>query len=132
MRAPPRISSFNTTAAARPVPAVQAVHPSPPAPTTPQPTSLFPGEDFTVDSRFKRPRKTEPADKDSITIHLDPYMVLHIYKDGTGGAEAPRAIARMDTCESSARRRKQELQKHIDFIDRWLALPKREKVELYA
>ena len=102
----------------------------PPAPAT-DPVTLFEQSMPYTDSRFEAKLTTVKKTGDQ-ELNIRPYVVLKIHTDGTGGARAPKSIAVMEAIESAARREVLDLQKKIEFVQRWLVAAKRDHVELWV
>ena len=96
------------------------------------PAALFPSGESSVPPPQREVK--EPTDKGSRLpqfrlIYIAPFITLRLYPDGTAGAEAPAAIARMDAVIINAERFVRDQRENIKLVEEWLAAPKREKVE---
>ena len=89
------------------------------------PTNLFP----TLAAAFERP---DPAPTDPVrrSLNLWPYVVIHLYADGTGGAEAPIATARWERVIQSAQDHRDKLQADLEFVEKWLVAKKLNRIDL--
>jgi hypothetical protein len=76
------------------------------------------------------PAPKQRAAPDRVSLDIAPYVSLHLYADGTATADAPIGIANWKHIEDSARQRAQKMQNDLAFIERWLAAPRRDSVEL--
>lgn len=91
------------------------------------PTVLFP--DAMPNDRGRVKQQREPQRRSE---SLAPHLVIHIYNDGTAGAETILKDREWASIIAAAESRAVRLRAELAFIDQWLTLPRRERIELMA
>lgn len=86
------------------------------------PTALFVAPASTV-SPPEPAGETGPIDPTRESLNIWPHVVLHLYANGTAGAQSPIRDATWERLVLQAQQRAEQLRSELSFIERWLAAP---------
>ena len=101
---------------------------APPRRPSPAPAALF-ATPPPIESPRQR-QQAEPEQQDRECVNIGPHVVLHLYADGTAGAESPLRTATWEHMNGLATNELDSLRRKVSILERWVAAKKRESVEL--